>query len=259
MSAPRNVIWISSYPKSGNTWVRFIVSGVLKDGPLETSGEIEALTPDIHKHSLDQLPMARGQLFLKTHWACAPAMPLYGVTKGAIYIVRHPGDVLASNLAYLGYSKNRQKNLVEEFIEKGGLIHWTRFRMGTWVESIESWCFREHPFPVLVLRYEDLSAAPVDRIQEIARFIDHPVSADIAGKIAHGTRFSSMRTMEMRERNQGLSRENSFFVTEATDDLKGKRSFMRTGKVQQYRKLLSPNQQARFERRFDGYLKKLGY
>ena len=252
----RNVFWIASYPKSGNTWVRFIVCNILKGRAVENSAEIEALTPDMHKRQPETLPFDCDRLFLKTHWACTPAMPLYDRTVGAIYVVRHPGDVLASNLAYLAVPKQHESPVVDQFIRLGGLEHWTRFGMGTWFENVRSWTSGQHPFPVHVITYESLLSAPTETIGRIADHIGHPVTADDAARIADETRFPRMRSLDLREKNR-VSDSSSFFVSDATGTTRGRRVFMRSGKTRQYRSLLNPRQKERFGERFGSIVRQL--
>lgn len=256
MTEEKNVFWIASYPKSGNTWVRFIVCNILKGGPVENSGEIQSLTPDVHRWSLTNLPQDRDMLYLKTHWACTPDIPLYDRTAGAIYVVRHPGDVMVSNLAYLGVSKKKWAPLVDQFIQVGGLAHWTRFGMGTWLSNVQSWAGGQHPFPVHTIGYESLLRAPVEGIRNIAEHIRHPISEADAERIAQETSFSKMRAMELRERNSATA-NNSFFVGQASADPHGKRVFMRSGKSRQFSSLLTAQQTFRFAERFGRTLEQL--
>lgn len=254
----KNVFWIVSYPKSGNTWVRFIVCHILSGRGIKNSGEIETLTPDVHKHPLQSLPLERNRLFLKTHWACTPSMPLYSRTVGAIYVVRHPGDVLASNLAYLRIPKDRMEAAVDQFIRAGGLNYWTRFKMGTWIGNLESWTMGQHSFPVHIVRYESMLRDPVGAVKKIAELIERSVSKEEAERIAAKTSFSAMQSMEKRERNGSLSTEQSFFVSDAAAKSSGEHLFMRSGNTGEYRSLLKPNQLRRLNKRFAPYLKELG-
>src|SRR5271166_938951 len=99
MSSPieQSIIWIASYPKSGNTWVRFLACNLLF-GRQVSAAALNALVPDLHEMQAATDPAPRG--LLKTHFAYSPDLPCARYTAAAIYVVRNPADVLASNFFY---------------------------------------------------------------------------------------------------------------------------------------------------------------
>ncbi len=135
-----NIVWLASYPKSGNTWLRFFLYAYLY-GEIENSNDIARRIPDIHKiRDLDL--NADGTVFMKTHGFCGSHHRYIKNTIGAIYIVRHPRDVLLSSLNYCrmeddsGFS---DKEFADEFIENLGVLKWKKVGMGAWVENVNSW------------------------------------------------------------------------------------------------------------------------
>jgi hypothetical protein len=152
-----HIFWLASYPRSGNTWLRFLVANLLY-GDIGASAEVETLLPDIHKDiAADRVSTAR-HLFVKTHWAYRQRLPLMENTAAAVYLVRHPFEVMVSNLNYLvlrlgddffNASPKAQERLqtdyVDEFIAHAGAPEWQRQGMGTWPENVESWT--GPPFP----------------------------------------------------------------------------------------------------------------
>src|ERR1700691_3950002 len=91
-------VWIASYPKSGNTWVRFLVSHLLF-GPLDSAATLNRLVPDIHELGA-AVEAPSTPVLMKTHFPYSPALPLAMQTAGAIYVVRDPADVMLSNYYY---------------------------------------------------------------------------------------------------------------------------------------------------------------
>src|SRR5882757_11182682 len=57
----RSVVWIASYPKSGNTWLRFLICN-LAFGPVESAAQLNQLAPDLHE--LREEPNFAGQRIL---------------------------------------------------------------------------------------------------------------------------------------------------------------------------------------------------
>ena len=115
------IIWIASYPKSGNTWVRFLLANMLF-GHVKTSADIEAMVPDVHR--ADEIKAqyhVGGTVFLKTHWALQDKMPQREKTAAAIHIVRHPLDVLRSHIDYMGLAEDDAKRglFIDAFVALG--------------------------------------------------------------------------------------------------------------------------------------------
>src|SRR5271166_6638334 len=95
---PRNIVWIASYPKSGNTWVRFMACNLLF-GRQESAEALSLLAPDVHELGPQIIESGHAGL-VKTHFRHSPDLPLAERTAAAIYVVRAPADVLASNFHY---------------------------------------------------------------------------------------------------------------------------------------------------------------
>lgn len=89
------IVWIASYPKSGNTWLRFLIAH-LAHGELERSGDLQARVPDAHKVRDWSASKVSGAEFIKTHWL-PRHLPKQFTTAGLVYIARNPFDVIASN------------------------------------------------------------------------------------------------------------------------------------------------------------------
>ena len=95
MRAMHRITWLASYPKSGNTWLRFIVHHLLF-GPLEATADLQRRIPDAHKVGRWADVPDGGSLFVKTHW-CFGRIPVRHEPLGFIAVVRNLFDVIASN------------------------------------------------------------------------------------------------------------------------------------------------------------------
>src|ERR1700682_251602 len=187
--SPRGILWIASYPRSGNTWMRIFLyclrksmSGEPPQVPLlddvrsyERSDIDLSLYERLAGRSLDpmspaiarlrpkvQMEIARtnsGIVTVKTHNAFLSdrGFPLINpqASAGAIYLVRNPLDVAVS------YAELRSQAIdltIEQMATSGfagwakGLAYWAS---GSWSDNVKSWTEPAHPI-VLVLRYEDM-------------------------------------------------------------------------------------------------------
>ena len=155
-----NLIWIASYPKSGNTWLRFFIYSYYYGIPINSS-DINKKIPDIHTpNNLDQ--SLEDRLFSKTHFVYSDQHPFIDKTAASIYVVRHPKDILLSNLNYFRLTGHTQLDPVEfskSFIQHKGVHIWQQAGMGWWPEHVASW--EENTVTSqLVIRYEDLKNNP---------------------------------------------------------------------------------------------------
>jgi hypothetical protein len=225
------IVWLASYPKSGNTWLRAIYSSWRTGGPVDLgdldAGLIatrptfdEALCVPSSSMTADEIEMLRPRVdevvagdggageptFLKVHDAYfrGPAgEPIVSVaaTRAAIYIIRDPRDVAVS------YAHRARRSLdwgcqvladPDAAIVKApdGLDVELRQRLGTWSEHVESWV-DETPFPVEVVRYEDCIAAPVDTFARALRFAGvAPVDEQRVGQAVEHASFDRLRRAE---------------------------------------------------------------
>ena len=107
----QEIIWLASYPKSGNTWVRFFLYSYYVGIPMK-SGDINHKIPDIHS-TPELLQSAENRIFCKTHFLASDKHPHIKDTAGIIYLLRHPRDVLLSNLNYFYLTGHSALDAVE--------------------------------------------------------------------------------------------------------------------------------------------------
>ena len=195
------IVWLASYPKCGNTWLRFMLSTALF-GPPEGTADVEARIPDIHR-AFDQPPTHAGRIYLKSHFTLSDSHPMLDRTDRAIYIIRNPRDVVLSVLNYQRLTGEGDRawtraGYVKRFIRHGGDRAWLRGGFGTWAGHARSWRQTDR-FPVLALRYEDLKADPRGGLVRMLAFLDvrsDPARVDLAVETSS---FESMRAMEISE------------------------------------------------------------
>lgn len=233
----RRIVWLASYPRSGNTWVRLLLANVLADedvsinritralpGTVATSreqfdelagvesclwtdDEAEALRPDVYRYRARQ---AAGDgtplLFCKAHDALhdtAAGEPLFpeDATVGAIYMLRNPLDVAVSNAINAGKhdfsAMIRTLNTRDHSVS--GTARFLRERRLDWSSHVESWLAA--PFPVLPVRYEDLLADTLGELARLVRFLrlDGAAAPPRLHRAVRATVFPRLREQERRE------------------------------------------------------------
>jgi hypothetical protein len=164
------LLWLASYPRSGNTFLRILlrhryaVRSVCTEferagAAPRTIRKSAILTPDYASAEDPVVPDVTG---LKTH-----ALPA-NVTDPAVYVVRDGRDSLVS---YAHFALTQVKGLAPDEISPGQvadkvreLILFPRLNYGTWSQNVEAWTRRPN---TIVLRFEELVARPgpvVDRV-----------------------------------------------------------------------------------------------
>jgi len=195
----REVILLASFPRSGNTWVRFILANMLKHihgGPEVDFHTLPLYLPDPPyggekgRYSPQDFP-----LFAKTHY---PYLPQYKYCK-CILIVRKPEEALDSLYRYLegehGVAHDSAKNFLQNW--RHGTTAWRYFH--------SSW----RPHTSVIVKYEDLKQDPFSTLKEALSVVDVSVP-DSA--LNYGIAMSSRERMIMlrNERGDPYTKRQSF-------------------------------------------------
>ena len=266
-ASPKPITWIASYPKSGNTWVRFMLLNLLY-GPQDSTEKLDALIPDIHKLTGPEIRLpANARVLIKTHFQLSPSMPLFNHSGGFIYVVRNPMDVMMSNLNYAftlhGIENNPavrnriKEQYIEQFTVLRGDPNWIRLGRGSWVDHVRSWIGNEPGLPNLVLKYEEMLADPVGQLGSISRFLNLGSSAaELQAAVANST-FGRMKAIEETELSHKI---RGFYLSENSEQgiAHGNR-FMYRGKAGEGEKELTPSQRQRFVEQFGATAEFAGY
>jgi hypothetical protein len=260
-AAPKRLVWIASYPKSGNTWVRFMLCNLLY-GRQESASALDTLAPDIHETAaVGILPSAD---VLKTHFAFSPKLPYAAQTAAAIYVVRDPADVLVSNFFYSQRSE-RQGDVTpaafnryfDAFVAHRGDPRWLELGMGGWEDNVRSWLQAPLPFPVLQIRYEDMVGDSMTACREMANLVRPESSESEIIQAVQNSSFERMREIEradIRAKRVGI-----FYKPYLQASIDSGSRFMRRGVVGDGSARLTPEQRVRLRGAFSPLLQELGY
>jgi hypothetical protein len=273
------IVWLASYPKSGNTWMRAFLTNLLNEqdeqvdiNHLKTDGifssreifdsvtgieasnltgdEIDSLRPVIYNHLSET---AEKTMYLKAHDAytrLADGRPLFGTENArAIYILRNPLDVAVS------YANHMSKDLDTAIRLMGDKSHamcgnrhslniQLRQRLLTWSGHVESWT-EQRDIPMHLIRYEDMKLDPMSAFTGVVRFLEIACSE---GQIARAVELSGFSKLK------ALEQENGFHEK----PLKVK-SFFRKGEVGDWRNHLSEAQRDRLIADHGQVMRAFGY
>lgn len=169
---PNRDVFLVSYPRSGNTWVRAMLFHALNRRPPATALEVESMIPDIHKAPSQSSITRQSSYIIKNHH-----INRYKITERpsrVIHLVRDPRDVL---LSYHRYQIRRHGHAthLREFAQD--FCH-GRIFPGSWQEHFYSWLpdLSYAPHQYLQLRYEDLYGDTCKSLINLADFIGTTLS-----------------------------------------------------------------------------------
>ena len=228
---PRTLVWLASYPKSGNTWLRAFLANYFIDTPTPVSinemqkisfGDSSApayaelgrcdparLDPArlvaLRQRHLERVSLNGEINFVKTHNAhiriagrwLIPAR----LTRAVGYMIRDPRDLVLSYADHFALDPAAAAAAIASARNRVPTNSRTvmQFR-GDWSGHVKSWT-RTRDFPVLVLRYEDLLSDPEACFERVLRLIGAPVDLRV---LAQATRFSSFEELAAQEAADGF-------------------------------------------------------
>jgi hypothetical protein len=206
--------FIVSYPKSGNTWTRFLIANLLHPEPNLTLLDMERLVPAVDgqtRRFFRTMPRPR---VIRDH---GPFNPQY---KNVIYIVRDPRDVVVS-----AYNFVLKASVVDEhypittFVNE--FVRGARSAVGSWGENVASWLATRGNTPrFLLLRYEDMLSETSRELGKIASFLGMAVSAERLAEAVSRSSADNMRKLEKMHgdkwaQNKHMKRKDIPFVRSA--------------------------------------------
>ena len=265
------IIWISSYPKSGNTWVRLFLESYFSKiknnfrfGGFPELEDFEKLNIDytnlnnIIKNwkTLQEIRNLDGRTnILKTHNALC-TIGNYSFTDknntlGAIYLVRDPRDVVVSYANHLGLSYdevittmlNSHASGIKKFNDKEFDIE----IMGRWADNYNSWKdYKGRDF--LIIRYEDLVAKKTTEFLKILNYLKNLSNIDVnIDQMNKSIKDTSFEKLKKEEELYGF------------DQATGNGPFFRKGIVGDWKEKLKKEQVKKIEESFFKEMRELKY
>ena len=235
--------FVVSYPKSGNSWVRFLIAHLVAEGRPVDFSSVQEIVPGIDRLSANKLRSLTRPRLLKSHEYFDPRYAKL------VYLVRDPRDVVVSY-----YHHHLRSRLISDGYPMEQYV--ARFLAGrldpygSWHEHVGSWLGARQRDPgFLLMRYEDLSAAPQRELRRIAAFLGLDASDAALELACERSSFEAMRKLER-------------FQAETAGTLspdRVQRPFVRSGTVGGWRRELPPALAARITARWGTTMAALGY
>jgi len=284
------IIWISSYPKSGNTWIRSLLSAYLfsDDGNfnfkllknieqfssryfISKSNNKKISHLEIFKNWIPSQKIInkdRKIHFLKTHNAlCTIEGSKFtdrDNTAAVIYIVRDPRNVITSISNHYSLNLHQAYNFLtnkKKIIFPINFLTPKKFNneyndvnfLGDWSDHYKSW--KNINFcPIKIIKYEDIlfDARPVfiSILKFLSKFVKIKIEKE---KIEKSLQSTSFKTLSKIEEKQG------FTESIATNEKNKKVKFFNLGKENNWKKLLDDKTVQKINNVFKKEMKELNY
>tara|TARA_Y100001980_G_C14533056_1_gene309260 strand:+ start:143 stop:970 length:828 start_codon:yes stop_codon:yes gene_type:complete len=273
------ILWLSSYPKSGNTWARIFLINYLfeeTEDPFINLGKINSFPRKenfqfLEKKDFESLQgreqnfkyyiisqeriNLNGELnFYKSHSYCGALngnnFSNSDNTAGFIYFVRDPRSVAISlsNHNYQSLEKTVEMMLNEkQFMrshpeDKNSLLEF----FSSWKVNYLSW--KNSKYPKLIIKYEELKKNPFDNFKKILTFISQFKKIVIDDeKIYRIIKKCEFGNLQNQEKKRGFK------------ERQGRELFFRKGIINEWRDNLPSSLRELLEENFYSEMQELGY
>lgn len=273
MSSLQRIIWLASFPKSGNTWVRVLLANYFMPKTKApdinslsqfTTGDIRkdffdrALGRPYHAESIEEWLKVRQKAlrliagskpnhhFVKTH---CQSIRIFGmdvippeVTAAAVYVMRNPFDLAPS---FARHQSTDLDTTIERMCSDRNIMATDTGMyepLGRWDDHVNAWTMAPG-LPLHVIRYEDMIANPGRTISTmLEKFMKVKVDRP---KLAYAVKQASFKSLQKQEKESGFSEKPAAM-----------KSFFTKGRAGAWREDLSPVQVAKLRSEFSDTLEK---
>jgi len=234
-------VFLVSYPKSGKTWLRFLIGNYLSGNRWDFPNSYRDIVPDID-YNPQQCSQIQRPRFIQSHWSFTPAV------SRVVYLVRDGRDVAVSY--YFHFKKFRgisKETRFEDFLEmfnNQGLDN-----LPIWSSHVNQWVNNASE-RFLLIKYEDMKVNTVAELTRILEFAGINVDYDAVIAAVKASEFEKLKAYESLQ-------EKILFEDIVNSDLSIK--FFRKGEVGESKKFFNDELMAKFIEIHGTALKRLGY
>jgi muconolactone delta-isomerase len=228
-------VFVGSYPRSGSTWLRFMLLEILA-GQASGFANTNEMLPDVGKHRAGAAVLPGNGRLIKTHESFREEY------RKAIYLVRDPRDVALSEFAYqtaLGVEKDDFDTYIQRFMTQGVNP------FGSWIDHANSWmnAAASGHGEILHVNFEELKQRPQEQLGRIVDFLHMPeVKVRIPGAIENNS------LARMKEKEKANPQRAS-----------AKGRFIRSGSAGGWRSTFSAHQAQLVQQYAGSLMARLGY
>lgn len=235
-------VFIVSFPKSGNTWTRFLIANLLHPEEPATFGNIDRLVPESEGLTRNELKRMSRPRIMKSHQYFDPRF------RKVIYIVRDPRDVAVSQFHF--YRKRRRITddyPIQQFVTR--FVAGDTSDYGSWGDNVVSWLATRQNSPnFLLLRYEDMVANTLESMMQVATFLGVKATPDLLAQAIQRSSVEEMRKLESKNATASVTRNSRQDIP-----------FVRTAGAGGWKKSLPESSVLELETAWEPLMKWLGY
>ena len=276
------IIWIASYPKSGNTYIRSLLSAYYfsKDGNfnfdllknIKQFPNTEFFNSNINSlddasnnwlYAQKKIKEKNKIKFLKTH-SCLGAYkgkPFTTVdySLGGIYVVRDPRNVISSVMNHFSLNADEAYNFMTD-IHRGTRSNiendYSAYSyLSTWANHYKSWANSKN-FRKIIIKYEELETNKYETFRDIIVFTNTLLNnSDGVNKIKleKAIETTNFNVLKNKEKNEGF--DEALY----SEDKKEKKVFFNMGFNNRWKKILREDIRKKLEDVFKNEMKDIGY
>lgn len=276
----KKMVWLASYPKSGNTWFRLLLENVLaapgaSKGINEmekssmassrvlmdhfcgvstaelTDSETEELRPEVYRKYAEQSDDLQ---FIKVHdaWKRTPsgaALFPEEITKGVIYLIRNPLDIAVS---FAHHASKKIDATIEDMNSESFCLcnnsikkdYQVKQILFDWSTHVTSW-IDDSGLPVQVMRYENLLEDTFNTFCKALEFLDLQINIQKIKQAVKASEFNNLKEIESLEGfREKPMRSKSFF---------------REGQAGTWRNILNPSQVEKLVLKHETQMRRFNY
>ena len=199
LSLPKNDIILSSYPKSGNTWLKFILSYLYaKKNTNITFTNIDKIVPGV---------MPAWKYLLTKKYLYPSVFKSHSIYNSSnnryknIYIIRDPRDVYISYYYFLGGAKN-----LKHF---SWFIGNYEFPYGRWSDHVKSWIQHQNKDNIAFVKYEDMLIDIHHELDKVVKKIFIPSTKNERIKAVEKSTFENLKEKAVKAGNNYFFRKGT--------------------------------------------------